>query len=64
MEPVALVAHPFVRIGVVGIVAEERITLAEHLRRIGLVGLPLGGLFPDGLSVPYRQMKPRADGRR
>ena len=63
-EPVALIAHPLMGEGVVRIVSKERITLSEHIRRIGLIGLPLGRLFPDGLSVAYGQVETCANGRR
>ena len=64
MEPVALVAVPLMRIGIVVGVAEDGIALRVHQLRVRLVGLPLGGLLPDGLTVAHGQMEAGADGRR
>ena len=57
VEPIGLVAHPFVRESIVGTVTEQRIALAEHFRRIGIGSLPLSRLLPYTLSVAAAQME-------
>ena len=44
--------------------AEDADALLEHQFRKRLVGLPLGGLLPDGLSVAHGQVEACADGLR
>ena len=62
VEPIALVAVPFMAERIVMGIAEHADALVEHQFGIRLGSLPLGGLLPDGLAVAALQVETRVVG--